>query len=134
MTLKNSVLGLRIALGLVFLWFGVLKILGYNPVFEIIYASFPLLAEGIGFFILGLFETVIGLTLLFNVLPTLTHVALIGHLLGTLSVFVLGPEIMFIPHFPILSLAGEFVFKNVVLLMAGFVVLRYTQEHPHEKK
>lgn len=133
LSLKNSVLGLRIALGLVFLWFGALKIFGYNPVFEIIYASFPFLAGGIGFFILGLFEAVIGLTLLFNVFPVLTHITLIGHLLGTLSVFVLGPEIMFIPHFPILSLAGEFVFKNVVLLMAGFVVLRYNQEYSRKK-
>lgn len=129
LTLENSVLGLRISLGLIFLWFGLLKVFGFNPVFEIIYASFPMLADGFGFLILGLFETIIGIGLLFNIFPLLVHIALVGHLLGTLSVFFLGPELMFNPYFPILSLSGEFVFKNVALLTAGFVVLEYNKKY-----
>lgn len=130
LSLEKSVLGLRTALGLTFLWFGALKLSGYNPVFDIVYAGFPMLAEGIGNLVLGAFEVIIGLGLIFNILPTLLNLALIAHLLGTFSVFLTSPEILFDPHFPYLSLAGEFVFKNIVLLMAGFVVLRYNQEHP----
>lgn len=129
LTLEKSVFWLRIALGVTFLWFGLLKFSGYNPVFGILYASFPMLAEGIGLTLLAIFETVIGVGLIFNLFPILTHVALVGHLLGTLSVFVIAPSILFSPHFPILTLAGEFVFKNVVLLLSGFVVLRYTEKH-----
>jgi uncharacterized membrane protein YkgB len=50
------------------------------------------------------------------------------HLLGTLSVFFLAPEIMFQPYFPLLTFDGEFVFKNLVLAFAALVVLAH--EHP----
>lgn len=128
-SLERSVFLLRIALGVTFIWFGALKLSGSNPVFDIVYASYPMLAEGIGNTILGIFEVVIGLGLMFEFFPVLTHIALAGHLLGTMLVFVLGPEVVFDPHFPFLTLAGEFVFKNVVLLMAGFVILKYNEQH-----
>lgn len=119
------VTALRVALGAIFVWFGVLKIFGYNPVYDIIYASFPWFADGVGLIILGAVETLIGAGLLFNFLPRITHAALILHLLGTLTVFISGPEVMFQPFFPVLTLAGEFVFKNIVLVIAGLVVIGY---------
>lgn len=119
-TLINA---LRISLGLVFFWFGALKIIGYNPVYEIVYASFPFLASGTGNVILGAVETLIGAGLLLNVFTLVTHSALILHLLGTFSVFLLGSDLMFNPYFPVLTLSGEFVFKNAVLVVAGLVVL-----------
>ncbi len=114
---------LRIALGVIFVWFGVLKIFGYNPVYEIIHASFPWFAEGIGLVVLGVIEVLIGVGLFINLVPRAVHAALLFHLLGTLTVFVSGPEVMFQPFFPILTLAGEFVFKNIVLALSGLVVL-----------
>lgn len=116
---------LRVALGVIFVWFGVLKIFGYNPVYEIVHASFPWFAEGMGLIVLGVVETIIGVGLLVNVLPAVTHTALLLHLLGTLTVFVSGPEVMFRPFFPVLTLAGEFVFKNVALALSGLVVIGY---------
>ena len=127
--LDRSVMLLRIALGVVFLWFGLLKVFGYDPALPIIAASFPILTTEMGYFILGLFETIIGVTLIFNLFSLITHIALIGHLLGTMSVFFIAPDLMFDPYFPILSLAGEFVFKNTVLLLSGLVILRYNQDH-----
>ena len=120
---NRLIVALRISLGLVFLWFGALKLFGYNPVYEIVYASFPWFAHGLGNLILGAGETLIGLGLLSNFFPKFTHVVLLLHLAGTFTVFVTGPELMFSPHFPVLTLSGEFVFKNVVLVMAGLVVL-----------
>lgn len=114
---------MRISLGLVFFWFGALKLFGYNPVYEIVYASFPWFAYGIGNLILGAGEALIGIGLLANFFRKLTHAVLILHLAGTFTVFITGPELMFSPYFPVLTLAGEFVFKNIVLAMAGLVVL-----------
>ncbi|MDP3800025.1 MAG: DUF417 family protein [bacterium] len=114
---------LRISLGVIFLWFGLLKFSSYNPVFDILNASFPFLASGVGLKFLAAFETLIGLGLLFNVLPRLVHIVLVVHLLGTFSVFFSAPELMFNQAFPFLTLAGEFVAKNIVLLAAGLVVL-----------
>ena len=119
---------LRISLAVIFIWFGVLKIFGFNPVYDLIYHSaLPWLAEGIGFVILGTFETIIGLFLLANRNLLLVHGLLVAHLLGTFTTFIFGFSIVFEPYFPILSLGGEFVLKNAILALAGLLVL--VQEH-----
>ncbi len=125
MSENNLIKLLRISLGLIFFWFGALKIFGYNPVYEIVMASFPIFASGWGNVVLGAIETLIGLGLIFNIFRRLTHTALVIHLLGTLSVFFTGPEIMFSPRFPILTFLGEFVFKNITLALAGLVTLTH---------
>ena len=119
---------LRISLGLVFFWFGALKIAGYNPVHDIVMATFSPFAEGFGLQFLGVLETLIGLGLLFNIFSFFIGIVLIVHMLGTLSVFVLAPHLVFDPYFPILSLAGEFVFKNIILLFAGILILIHDQK------
>ncbi|OGE85902.1 MAG: hypothetical protein A3J48_01015 [Candidatus Doudnabacteria bacterium RIFCSPHIGHO2_02_FULL_46_11] len=118
---------LRISLGLIFFWFGALKFLGYNPVADIVAGVSPPLAYGAGNTLLGAFEAVIGLLLLLNVYPVVVHVALLLHLAGTFLTFFTAPHLMFEPYFPVLTLAGEFVFKNVTLAAAGLVVLAYEQ-------
>jgi uncharacterized membrane protein YkgB len=131
--LRWSVVGMRMALGVIFFWFGALKFTGQNPVYEIIQASFPFLAEGPGNYFLASLETLIGLGLFLNILPKLIHLALISHLLGTFGVFITAPEIMFEPYFPYLTLEGEFVVKNLALAMGGIIVLLYTSRYGTKK-
>lgn len=117
---------LRITIAVIFIWFGGLKILGYNPVFDLVYNSMtPFLATGYGLIGLGVFEVIIGALLLSNRLLLPTHVLLLLHLLGTFSTFIFGWHVVFDPQFPILSLSGEFVIKNMTLVVAGLVVLVY---------
>ena len=117
------VIGLRLSLALIFFWFGALKVIGYNPVYDIVYATFPFLAGGAGNIALGFVEAVIGVGLALNIFPVAIHIALILHLSGTMLTFLVAPELMFEPIFPILTLSGEFVAKNAVLAMAGLVVV-----------
>ena len=133
-TFEHSIALLRIAIGIVFFWFGALKVTGFNPVYDIVYASFPFLAAGIGNLLLGGLETLIGLALICNVFQKTTHFTLLLHLLGTFGVFITAPQIMFAPHFPMLTLAGEFVIKNIVLAMGGVVVIHYHMRHPRLSK
>lgn len=125
---------LRIALGIVFFWFAALKLVGYNPVYDIVYASFPILADGIGNLFLGGLELAIGVGLLCNIFPKTMHAVLILHLVGTFSVLLTAPQLMYSPHFPMLTLAGEFVVKNLVLAMSGVVVILYHMRHPRLSK
>jgi uncharacterized membrane protein YkgB len=127
---ERSIAILRIAIGVIYFWFGALKLAGVNPVYAIVYASFPFLADGVGNLLLGGLETVIGILLLGNWLARTTHAALILHLLGTFGVFFKAPEIMFSPGFPLLTLAGEFVVKNLALATGGIVVILYHLRHP----
>ncbi|MDP3795393.1 MAG: hypothetical protein Q8R13_05770 [bacterium] len=118
-----AVFALRLSLALVFIWFGVLKIFGFNPVFDLIAVVTPALASGAGLAALGVFETAIGLALALNRARFIIHTLLVLHLLGTFIVFVTGFDIVFAPYFPVLSLDGEFVVKNAVLVAAGLTVL-----------
>ena len=121
---------LRVVIGIVFIWFGALKVLGYNPVFDLIYNSMaPFLASGVGLIVLGIVEVFIGAMLLSNRARFLTHLLLVLHLLGTFSTFIFGWHVIFDPYFPILTLAGEFVVKNFILVMSGLVVLIHKSRH-----
>lgn len=123
----NSIVlaSLRISLGIVFFWFGALKVAGYNPVYDLVYSVAPYFADGTGNIILGSFEALIGIGLLFNLFPLIVHVVLFFHLAATFLTFFTDPKLLFDPHFPILTLAGEFVVKNLVLATAGLAVLRF---------
>jgi len=133
-TFEKMVALLRIALGIIFFWFGALKVTGFNPVYEIVHASFPILADGVGNMFLGGLEVVIGIALICNIFPKTTHAILILHLLGTFSVLVTAQQLMFSPYFPMLTLAGEFVVKNLSLAMGGIVVILYHMRHPKLSK
>ena len=125
LTVDKAIKILRWSLAAIFIWFGLLKVLGYNPVYEIVYGTYPALTTPFGNFALGLIEALIGFGLLVNVFPKVVHVVLILHLMGTMLTFVTSPSLMFDPAFPILSLSGEFVFKNVTLAASGLVMLAH---------
>ena len=114
---------LRFSLALVFVWFGLLKIFGFNPVYDLVHSVFPFLASGYGLIGLGVFEAAIGALLVLGRFRVATHTLLVLHLLGTFLTFISGFEVVFQPYFPVLSLAGEFVVKNAVLAVAGLVTL-----------
>ena len=114
---------LRWSLALVFIWFGLLKVWGYNPVSDLIAAVSPFLASGVGLVLLGIFETAVGVGLIVNRFRVFVHLLLVFHLIGTFLTFFTGLSVVFDPHFPVLSLDGEFVVKNLVLATAGLLVL-----------
>ncbi len=119
----------RLSLATVFFWFGILKVANVSPVMILLRASIPFLAERPYFEILGVGEMVIGVGLLVNRLANQATVLMILHLLGTLSLFVIAPRLIFAPTFPVLTLDGEFVLKNVVLITSALVIMFLRPRH-----
>lgn len=113
----------RVSLAAVFFWFGVLKVANLSPVSSLLRASIPFLAQRPYLEILGVVEIVIGVGLLADRLVTQASVLMILHLLGTLSLFVIAPRLVFAPTFPVLTMEGEFVLKNVVLIASALVIM-----------
>ena len=113
----------RVSLAAVFFWFGVLKVVNLSPVSGLLRASIPFLAERPYLEILGVVEIVIGIGLLADRLATMASGFMILHLLGTLSLFVIAPRLVFAPTFPVLTMEGEFVLKNVVLIASALVIM-----------
>lgn len=121
---------LRIALGLVFIWFGALKLVaGLSPAEGIVIATAEALARMAWFpppalflKILGVWEIVIGLGFLIRPMlrPAIALLAL--QMPGTLLPLVLLPELVY-TSFPFgLTLTGQYIVKNMVLVAAALVV------------
>jgi putative oxidoreductase len=117
-----SPLLLRISLAVVFIWFGALKVTGTSPVERLVVDTVPGV-DGSWFVpLLGGFEVVLGVALLFGVYP-LVVTALVLHLAGTFTVMVTQPELAFQNGNPLLlTTEGEFVVKNLVLLTGALAI------------
>ena len=114
---------LRLSLASVFFWFGVLKVANVSPVIELLRASIPFLAGSPYLQILGIVEITIGAGLLVDRLARQATALMVLHLLGTLSLIAIAPSLLFAPAFPVLTMAGEFVLKNVVLMSSALVII-----------
>ncbi len=118
-----SIPTLRISVAIVFIWFGALKIFDVTPVTDLVGNTVYWVDPDWFVPTLGVVEVVVGLGLLFRVLlrPVLALFAL--QMLGTFLVMVVLPEVAFRDGNPLLlTVEGEFVVKNLVLLSAGMVV------------
>lgn len=118
-----SVPALRIAMGLVFLWFGALKVFGVSPVTPMLKATYSFMALPAFTAMLGAWEILIGIGLVFKLALRRVLLLLCLHLMGTLAAALLAPSYFFVHGNPfVLTVSGEFVAKNLVFLMAGFVI------------
>ena len=119
---------LRISVGIVFLWFGVLKFFpGVSSAEDLAIAtsqilSFGLVPDSVALPSIALLETVIGLGLIAGVYLRAVLFLLAFQMLGTLSPLVLFPDETFaiFPWVP--TLEGQYIIKNLVLISAGLVV------------
>lgn len=118
----------RVALGIVFLWFGVLKFFPGLSVAEDL-ASRTISTMSLGYVppsislpVLAAWECAIGLGLLLGKFLRLTLLLLFLQMMGTFSPLVFFPSETW-THFPYApSLEGQYIIKNIVLLGAGIVV------------
>jgi uncharacterized membrane protein YphA (DoxX/SURF4 family) len=125
---RRGILLLRLSLGIVFVWFGVLKFFpGVSPAQSLagetmVALSFGVLTTGSAVLILAVWETLIGLGLLSGVFLRLTLLLLWVQMLGTLTPLFLYPEECFtrVPWAP--TLEGQYIIKNLVLISAGLVI------------
>jgi uncharacterized membrane protein YphA (DoxX/SURF4 family) len=114
---------LRYTLAITFIWFGILKLLGISPVLLLIDNAMPHFLLQIPFFMqtLSIAEIVIGCGLLFTQTKKYAAIGMIMHLVvATLSVYITQG---FSGNPLILTMAGEFVVKNLILIASGLVVL-----------
>jgi uncharacterized membrane protein YkgB len=114
---------LRLSMGLVFIWFGALKVAGTTPVADLVAATVPMFDRSWFVPALGLIEVVFGLALVIGRPLRLILPMLVAHLAGTFLVLVDRPDLAFQHGNPfLLTTIGEFVVKNVVLI-AGALAL-----------
>jgi uncharacterized membrane protein YphA (DoxX/SURF4 family) len=125
---RNGILLLRLSVGIIFLWFGVLKFFpGLSPAEglaarTIVTLSFGLLSSRAAVLILAVWECLIGLGLISGVFLRGTLFLLWMQMAGTITPLFLFPNECFtvIPIAP--TLEGQYIIKNIVLISAGIVI------------
>lgn len=115
---------LRTSVGLVFIWFGALKLTGHSPVAGLVANTLPWFDPTIIVPVLGAIEIVLGLALIAVwPHPLWVPVIMVGYLAGTFTVLIFQPAVAFQSGNPLLlTTIGEFVVKNVVLIAALVVI------------
>lgn len=113
---------LRVSLGIVFIWFGALKPFGDSPANEVITKTIYWFDPDIFIPILGFWEILIGICLLYTPLIRVGLFLLALQMPGTFLPLVLRPEICFIDIPFNLTLEGQYIVKNLVLIGAAMVV------------
>lgn len=123
---RNAITLTRVALGLVFLWFGALKFFpGLSPAEDLVrrtMAALPLVPVDVGLPLLAAWEVAIGLGLLTGRFLRLTLLLLFLQMPGTMLPLFFFPEETFVrvPWAP--TLEGQYIVKNFVLIGAALVV------------
>jgi len=117
-----AVPGLRIALGVIYVWFGALKIAGISPVDYLISAMVPFLPADVAVTGMGYVEVVLGAALIVGFGARWVAAAMVLHLAGTFVVGVFHPEFVYDGNPFAATFAGEFIAKNLILIAALVVV------------
>lgn len=125
---RHGIRLLRISVGVVFFWFGVLKFFpGMSPATQLALETIEILTFGrvppdVAINVLAAWECAIGLGLIFKVALRATLLLLFVQMLGTISPVFFFPDQVFtrIPYAP--TLEGQYIIKNVVLISAAIVI------------
>jgi uncharacterized membrane protein YkgB len=114
---------LRIAVATVFIWFGVLKVIDRSPVADLVADTVYFLPADFFVRFLGAWEIAVGVGLLIPVALRLTLLLFWAQMAGTFLVLIVHPDLSFQSNNPLLlTVTGEFVVKNLVLITAGLVI------------
>jgi len=119
---RSSLTILRITLAITFIWFGALKPFGQSPAVELITKTVYWFDPDIFIPILGIWEMLIGICLLFPPLIRVGLGLLALQMPGTFLPLVILPEVCFTSVPFDLTLEGQYIIKNLVLIGAALVV------------
>lgn len=116
---------LRLAIAIVYLWFGGLKLIGASPAGELVVKTVFWLPPRTALLFIGSWEVLIGIGLLVAhpLVLRATLLLLWLQIAGTFQIFFLLPQEVFERGNPLLpTLEGQYALKNIVLITAGLVI------------
>jgi len=119
---------MRLGLGVVFLWFGALKLVpDLSPAQDLAARTISMLSLGllpasVSVPLLAIWECAIGLGLIIGRLMRVTILLLLVQMLGTLTPLVLLPAETWTIFLLAPTLEGQYIIKNIVLVSAALVI------------
>jgi uncharacterized membrane protein YkgB len=124
---RNSLDILRFALGVIFIWFGALKFFpGLSPAEELVRNTIYFFDPDFFLPILATWEVLIGIGFLSgfftNKLQRLTILLLFMQMIGAALPLVLLPEVCWTDFPFVLTLEGQYIIKNLVIIGSALVL------------
>ncbi|TVQ65107.1 MAG: DoxX family membrane protein [Balneolaceae bacterium] len=125
---QRGIVFLRLSIGFIFIWFGGLKFFpGASPAEELALSAisvltFDLIPESPALFLLAGFEVLIGAGLIFGRYMRIILLMLIIQMIGTMSPVLLFPEIVFNSPPFLLTIEGQYILKNVIVISSAMVI------------
>ncbi len=119
---RYSIILMRIALAIVYIWFGALKVFGMSPAGELVEQTAYWFRPDIFVPFLGICEVIIGLGLLIKRFIPYTIILLLMHMMVTLFPIFILKKVCFdaFPYCP--TLVGQYIIKNLVLISGALVI------------
>jgi uncharacterized membrane protein YkgB len=129
---KYGIRLLRYSLGVIFIWFGALKPFGLSPAQELVSNTVYFVDPDWFIPVLGWWEVAIGVGLLIRPFIRPAIALLFLQMPGTFLPLVLLPEVCF-TAFPFgLSMEGQYIIKNLILISAALVVGGTVRKSSHQ--
>lgn len=114
---------MRVALGIIFFWFGALKLVpGLSPAEDLVRNTIFFIDPDLFQPVLALWEMAIGVGLMTGLFMRVTLLLLFLQMPGTALPIFVTPEAVF-THFPFgLTIEGQYIVKNLALITAAIVL------------
>ena len=113
---------LRMSLVVIFVWFGALKLVNISPANDLIAHTVYWMDPKVFIPILGWWEVLIGVCLLFKTLVRTAIFLLFLQMCGTVLPLFILPDVCFVSIPFGLTLEGQYIVKNLVLISAALVI------------
>ena len=138
MAMKKTIELIRISLGIIFLWYGILKFFPQLSPAEVLATKtidilfFGMINETLSMKLLAIWEVCIGLGFILGIYTRFVVVIFLTHMTFTFTPLFILPELSF-THAPYaFTLVGQYIVKNVVFILAGILIYQNIEKKPKE--
>ncbi|MEP7373802.1 MAG: DoxX family protein [Chitinophagaceae bacterium] len=125
---RNSLSLLRISIGIIYLWFGILKFFhGYSPAEDLAIntvnkLTFGLIPQSLSIVLLAVWECALGVLLVSGKWLRTALILLFVHMACTFTPLLFFPSVSF-KYAPYgFTLVGQYIMKNIIIICAALVM------------
>jgi len=125
---RKSIWFLRVSIGVIYIWFGLLKFFhGYSPAEDLAISTinkltFNLIPQPVNIILLAIWECAIGVLLISGKWLRSTLIFLFIHMACTFTPLLFFPTLSFkfVPYG--FTLVGQYIMKNIIIVCAAMVI------------
>lgn len=136
--MKKTVDYIRISLGIIFLWYGILKFFpNLSPAESLATQTIDILFNGminesISIKLLAVWEVCIGIGFIFGIYLRFIISIFLIHMTCTFTPLFILPQLSFTNAPYAFTLVGQYIVKNIVFILAGILIYQNIEEKSKE--